>query len=57
MRESLPQLGFLRCGICSLDLENSIMSLSCWLVKMDFAACAGIELFLPSPTLFGLQIA
>lgn len=39
MRESLPWLWFLRCRICSLDVGNSVMSLKCWLVKVDFAAC------------------
>ena len=47
MRESLPWLWFLHCGICSSDLGNSIMSLSCCLVKMDFTACAGIRFFSP----------
>lgn len=39
MRESLPWLWFLHCRICSLDVGNSVRSLNCWLVNVDFAAC------------------
>lgn len=48
MRESLPRLWFLCCRICSLDVGSSMMSLNCWLVKVDFAARASKGWFFPS---------